>query len=229
MAAIIRGLIASLAIGIGYLPIAFSFGLSAVQAGLSPLLGILISVVLFAGGSQFVLIGLIAAGNSLLGIVPTVLLMNARHLLYGASLRGFLPSRKLKLPTPFLAFGLTDEVFANAMAKLPQVAETDREYWLFGLQLGAYLAWIGGTVLGVLVDTKALDAYPLINQALQFVLPALFFTLLLNFNWRQQLSPLIVSASVVVILFFLIPAYLAIPIGIVSGAGYAVFRGDRDG
>src|SRR5690625_158978 len=98
------GLLTSLSIAAGYLPIAFSFGLAALQAGLSPFITILTSVVVYAGASQFVLITLMASGAGWLTAVPTVLLMNARHLFYGPALLNRLPSDAHQLPAPLLAY-----------------------------------------------------------------------------------------------------------------------------
>lgn len=117
MRAFFKGLLASLAIAIGYLPIAFSFGLAALQAGLEPGTTVLVSAVVFAGASQFVLIALLSSGAGLISVLPTVTLMNARHLFYGPALLGKLDGHA-RLPAPLLSFGLTDEVFATAMGKL---------------------------------------------------------------------------------------------------------------
>src|SRR5690606_17001935 len=86
MHAFLKGLAASISIAAGYIPIAFSFGLASLEAGLSPLATILISVLVFAGASQFVMISLLASGAGVLVAVPTILLMNARHLFYGPAL-----------------------------------------------------------------------------------------------------------------------------------------------
>ena len=53
---VLRGLGDSLAIAAGYVPVAFSFGLAAVQVGLGAPWAVAISAIVFAGASQFVLV-----------------------------------------------------------------------------------------------------------------------------------------------------------------------------
>jgi 4-azaleucine resistance transporter AzlC len=218
-----KGLLDSLPIVIGYLPIAFSFGLSATQAGLSAGLAVAISALVFAGGSQFVLLGMMTAGGGLLGIVGTVLLMNGRHLLYGRTIAEHLPIGRTTLPRPLLAFGLTDEVFATAIGKIHAIAPFSRPHWLLGLQTGAYLAWVGGTVLGALTGAEVARRLPLIVDMLSFVLPALFLSLLLSLDWRHQRVPVLVSLLATPAMMYVFPASAAIPACIVLGASCALF------
>ncbi|WP_435338026.1 AzlC family ABC transporter permease, partial [Acinetobacter sp. LH3_13] len=66
----LAGLTASLSVATGYLPIAFSFGVAAVQAGLAPSIAVLASVLVYAGASQFLLISLLASGAGLWTALP---------------------------------------------------------------------------------------------------------------------------------------------------------------
>jgi len=220
-----EGVLDSLPIAAGYFPIAFSFGVSAVQAGISPLIGVLISAVVFAGGSQFVLLGLLSSGAALPAVVATTLLMNARHLLYGRRIAQSLPVSHASPPKPLLAFGLTDEVFACAIGRLHDLAETERAHWLFGLQCGAYLAWVAGTILGILTGAQIVDRFPILRDALGFVLPALFLSLLLNLDWRDSRVSVLIAAIVTLVLTFFVPVHLAILAGIVSGICGAALPG----
>src|SRR5690606_37806921 len=137
-----------LSIALGYVPVAISFGLAAVYAGIAPALAVLISLVVYSGAAQFILVSLVAAGAGPISVVGIVLLMNLRHLFYGPALAAKLGRRPGRLPLALLAAGLTDEVFATAVGRLEQQPEDEREYWYAGLQLGAYAAWVGGTALG---------------------------------------------------------------------------------
>ncbi|WP_312840162.1 AzlC family ABC transporter permease [Delftia tsuruhatensis] len=220
------GLTASLSVATGYLPIAFSFGVAAVQAGLAPSIAVMASVLVYAGASQFLLISLLASGTGLWTALPTVLLMNARHVLYGPALQVVLGPRQ-RLATPWLAFGLTDEVFATAMSKMQRVPEAEREHWLLGLQLGAYAAWVGGTVMGVTLVGEV-DRWPAaVREGLAFVLPALFFALLLEAGvlrwWRAVLTAAVVAA----VLACFIPGYHALALAILCGALAHAATADR--
>jgi predicted branched-subunit amino acid permease len=68
----IAGLRDSLSIAIGYIPVAISFGLAAIYAGMSPALALMTSLFVYAGASQFILLSLLASGGapaSVIGIV----------------------------------------------------------------------------------------------------------------------------------------------------------------
>src|SRR5690606_377551 len=130
-----RGLVSSLSIALGYVPVAVSFGLSAIYAGFSAPMAVLVSVLVYAGASQFILLALVTAGSAPASIVGIVALMNLRHVFYGPAIMPRLVDGRL--PKLALAWGLTDEVFATAISKLELQAADDREHWYLGLQTGA--------------------------------------------------------------------------------------------
>lgn len=73
------------------MPVAFAFGLNAVKLGFTPLEGLFISCIIYAGASQFVITTLLSAGVSLWIAALTVMAMDVRHLLYGPALRQRIP------------------------------------------------------------------------------------------------------------------------------------------
>lgn len=219
-AGLLRGLGDSLAIAAGYGPVAFSFGLAAVQMGLDASWAVAISAIVFAGASQFVLVSLVAAGGGPLAVVPTIWLLNARHLLYGRVVAEQLAQARPTRVPPTLAFGLTDEVFACAAARLPGLDPPQRAGWLAGLQAGAYGAWIAGTWLGAATGAELVDRVPLLREALAFVLPALFLSLLLQMGVRGRSVALWGAAGVTLLGLALGPAHVAIPAGMLAGAAF---------
>ncbi|HLR77974.1 MAG TPA: AzlC family ABC transporter permease [Burkholderiaceae bacterium] len=216
----LRGLATSLSIAAGYLPIAFSFGLAALQAGLSPFITILTSVVVYAGASQFVLITLMASGAGWLTAVPTVIVMNARHLFYGPALLNKLPEHDRSLPAPLLSWGLTDEVFATALGRLNDIPDASREAWYLGLQTGAYASWVGGTILGVTLSSSFTNPPVFIEAALSFILPGLFFALLLESGIGRASRTIVVTALATAVLLALLPGYHALAAGMLIGAAF---------
>ena len=145
-----NGVVDSLPIVIGYVPVAFAFGLSAVKLGFSPLESIFFSCIIYAGASQFVITALLSAGMSLWVSALTVMAMDVRHLLYGPALRHRIVSRMSPGKTAMWAFGLTDEVFAAATARLMRNNRSWSENWMLGIALCAWLSWVAGTALGAL-------------------------------------------------------------------------------
>jgi hypothetical protein len=129
----------------------------------------MVSLLVFAGASQFALVGLLAQGTPPLLAAGLGLLLNLRHAFYGPALRPYLRGGPLE------AFLLTDEVFALALKTLPHLPEEERRAHFLGLGLGAYLSWNLGTLLGSL-GAEGLKG---LSQAFGFALPALFFLLAL--------------------------------------------------
>ncbi len=181
-----EGLKDSLPIVISYLPVAFAFGLNATKLGFTPLESLFFSCVIYAGASQFVITALLAAGSSLWVAALTVMAMDVRHVLYGPSLRSRIASTLSKPKTAVWAFGLTDEVFAAATAKLVRDNRRWSENWMIGIAFSSWFSWVLGTALGAWSGNGLLDGFPAVEAALSFMLPALFLSFLLASFQRKQ-------------------------------------------
>ena len=208
----------SFAIVLGYVPVAISFGLAASQAKIPAWLTVFASIMMFAGAAQFVLVALVATGASAWGIVTTAVLMNVRHLFYGPALLPKLALGEKHKPMLFLAAGLTDEVFAAAMGKLPHIAQPKRENWYIGLQLGSYAGWVSGSAIGALLGQQLGQQAPWMQNTLDFVFGALFFALLLELlshsRWFIPAAAMLATA----LLLLVLPAHWAMIGGMVTGA-----------
>lgn len=122
------------------------FGLAARQVGLSPVETVAMSTLVLAGASQFAALGLLAAGAGWLSIVVLTFLLNARHLLYSASLAPWFSgrARRERLAS---AHVLTDETFALSLAHFRRLGACDRwGYWVAAAFV--CLPWIVATVVG---------------------------------------------------------------------------------
>jgi|SRR5699024_10757820 len=222
----LAGLLASIPIMLGYFPIAFSFGISALQAGINPWIIAATSLFIYAGAAQFILIALLAAGGSFLTVVPTIILINTRHLFYGPALihrlrpTGSAPH----FPMAVLAYGLTDEVFASALARIDRIPIARRESWYVGLQIGAYAAWVGGTIVGITIGQSYQQSSIFITALLSFILPALFFTLLLESSSPRRYRTIVVTALATLLLQALLPTHHALVAGMLIGASFTMIR-----
>ena len=177
----------SLPIVISYIPVAFAFGLNATRLGFSPLESVFFSCIIYAGASQFVITAILAAGSSLWVAALTVMAMDVRHVLYGPSLRSRIIQRLQKSKTALWAFGLTDEVFAAATAKLVRNNRRWSENWMIGIAFSSWSSWVFGTVIGAFSGSGLLQGYPAVEAALGFMLPALFMSFLLaSFQDRKS-------------------------------------------
>jgi len=68
------------------------------------------------------------------------------------------------------------------------------ERYMFGLGIGAYVAWVSGTAAGAFAGGGALEGMPAVSAGLGFMLPALFLALLLSILSRRQLPVILVAA-----------------------------------
>lgn len=155
-----------------YFPIAITFGVLATSAGLHWLPTVLVSVIIYAGGAQFMFITL-AADASPTATIVTLLLVNARHILYGTTLGPAFAA--WSEPRKWLyAFGLTDEVFTMSSQRVLREEPSPAHQYIF--VFACYLSWVAGTVVGASVG----HAFPTsVTNILAFALPALFLALLL--------------------------------------------------
>lgn len=106
-----EGVVAALPIMIGYFPIAMAFGLLSKNTYVSLRDTGLLSIMVYAGASQFMALDLIRAGVSAGSIVLATFLLNLRHMMMSASLAVEFQDMKRKF-LPIVAFGITDETFS---------------------------------------------------------------------------------------------------------------------
>lgn len=188
----VQGIRDAVPIVAGYVPAAMAFGVAARQAGLSVAEAVLMSVMVYAGASQFALAGMFGAGVPAVAAATTSLVLNLRHVLYGPALAPLLP-RLSRRAAAAAAFGLTDEAFALASGVLPG---TDAHAtWLFGLEATAYASWVLGTWLGAVGGQAAATLLPSLAPALGFALPALFVALLVSLLVAPRASPTAASGE----------------------------------
>lgn len=208
---------------IGYLPIAVLFGISSRTAGLGPWETVWMSMAIFAGASQFVLVGMLASGVSFIGALVATVGLNLRHIFYGPAIAPYMQKNGWR-HFLLLAFGLTDEVFALSVVELPARNATDRHGWMFGLECGSYLAWLFGTMIGALGFQMVADLLPAVVPVLSFSLPCLFLVLLLPLLNESTAVSVVVAVSVSALFALAGMLTLGLMVGGLSGAVTGLFR-----
>jgi 4-azaleucine resistance transporter AzlC len=212
-----NGLAASLPIALGYVPIAFSFGVAATRAGFTGVEAFALSLIIYAGASQFLALALLTSGVPVLVAAFTLIAMNLRHVLYGPALMRAAGRDASTKQAWLWAFGLTDEVFGQALGALAR-GQRFSERYMFGLGAGAYASWLAGTVIGAAAGGGALDGWPAVSAGLGFMLPALFLALLLSILSRRQMPVIAVAGAVTVAGTLALSASAGILIGMLAGA-----------
>lgn len=143
----LRGLRDGVPIGLGYLAVAFSLGITAKNAGLSPFAATLSSLLTNASAGQYAGFTLIARAAGMAEVILMTAIINARYLLMSCAL-----SQKLRPDEPLfkrllLGHCVTDEIFGISMA----VPGALNPLYAFGALCVASPGWALGTYLGVVM------------------------------------------------------------------------------
>jgi 4-azaleucine resistance transporter AzlC len=215
-----EGLKAAWPICVGYVPIGLAFGVLAQKAGLTLLDIGLMSLLVFAGSSQFIAVSMLNTGSAILPIVLTTFMVNLRHLLMSSSLAVYL--RRLGRGwLSLFAYGVTDESFALNLTRF----RLGTWHWQQALLVNqiANAAWVGSSILGGVVG----QFIPAGALGIDYALIAMFLCLLV-FQLRGGLY--VVTAAVAgvlaVVLALLLPGTLHIIIASALAAtfGFALRR-----
>lgn len=174
----LQGVHGGISIAIGYLPVALTFGLLSKSTGLSLSETVLMSLIVFAGASQYIALSLIAVGTGLIEIIFTTFIVNIRHFLLSASL-----SEKIEEDSTWkkllYSFGLTDETFTVASMK----DGTVNAGYLFGLMLISYASWVVNSGIGFVIGAS-LPAN--VQESMGIALYAMFIGLLIPSLKKQR-------------------------------------------
>jgi len=226
------GVLASLPLNAAVVPFALLYGTIAVSAGLTPLDAILMSAVVYAGASQLVAIDLFTQGIPAWSILLAVLAVNFRHLLYSAALTPvFRPLRPL---TKVFVFPfLVDPVYADTERRLAEGRGFSPSVY-FGMSVGMYVSWVGGSILGATFGQLVNDPERL---AFDMVMPLFFLALAMAFRGRPNWGVTVLVSSVLSVAVYYAPeaglTMLGPPwhimAGAVGGVAAAVIVVERDG
>ena len=212
-----EGMLAAWPICLGYFPIGLAFGVLAQKAGLHPTEIGLMSILVFAGSSQFIAVSMLSGGATVLSIVITTFVINLRHVLMSSSLAAYLRSLSRGWAALF-AYGVTDESFAVNLTRFRNGSWDWRQAIV--LNHSANAAWIGSSILGAFSG----QFIPTGAFGIDYALIAMFLCLLV-FQLRGKLYAVtaIVAGVVAVILALLVPGNIYIVLASILAATFGVF------
>ncbi len=183
----------------GYIVLGFGFGIILKANGYGILMAFVMSLAIYAGSMQYVAIGLLTSGASLITAALTTLMVNARHLFYGISmLDKYKVTGKIK---PYLIFALTDETYSLVCNDNLNMDEKEKKRYFLFVSLLNHIYWITGSVLGAVIGTLV----SFNSEGIDFALTALFLTVFIE-QWRtsKKHAPALigVGASALCLLIF---------------------------
>ncbi|MGX6442314.1 AzlC family ABC transporter permease [Neobacillus sp. K501] len=165
-----KGLQAGVSIGIGYFPIALTFGLLAKTTGLSLYESVLMSLIVYAGASQYISLSLLAYATGIFEIIFTTFIVNIRHFLMSTALNEKSEEDKLAKKL-FYSFGITDETFSVLATKEGTLSTS----FIYGVNILAYSSWVIFTGVGHLIGAALPEV---LQESMGVALYAMFVGLL---------------------------------------------------
>ncbi len=186
----IKGIIDGMPICLGYISVAFAFGIFATDSGLGVLETLFISMTNVTSAGQLAAVPIITAGGSLAELALCQIIINLRYALMSTSLSQKM-DKSIRLFDRFvIAFVNTDEVFAVASGKNHNV----KRNYMYGLILTPYLGWSIGTLIGSLAG-NILPAG--VVSALGIAIYGMFVAIVVPEMKKNTKTALVVTLSIV--------------------------------
>ncbi len=142
----LRGMRLALPVCLGIVPVGISYGLLAMQTGLTAFETVSMSAIVMAGSSQLMALGMISQGASVISIIIAAFFVNLRHMVMSSSAMSYLqdtPMAKRLIG----AFALCDESFA-----VFSLSDDHSFALLMGADVAMFLNWILSSALGCVLN-----------------------------------------------------------------------------
>tara|TARA_B100000700_G_C14782873_1_gene732187 strand:+ start:35 stop:730 length:696 start_codon:yes stop_codon:yes gene_type:complete len=169
-------------------PFGLIFGILAIDIGFSPLATMGMSLIIFGGASQIVLLQLFSGGASSLVIISSVGAVNSRHLLYGAVVSEHLSDLKLVWKI-IISYFLIDQAFARSNEYLKKSNEKNKYFHLIGGGATCWVIWQSTTLLGIILGAAIPE-----KLGLSFAVPLTFIAILVN-DFRKVFNVIVIIVS----------------------------------
>ena len=189
-------------------PFGIIFCVIGMELGLSAYMTFGMSVIIFGGASQIVLLQLFSGGASSLVTITSVGAVNSRHLLYGAVFSEYLSNLRMSWKI-ILSYVLIDQAFAVSNTYFKKNKENEfKHYHLLGAGFTCWTVWQISTILGIVLGSVVPE-----ELGLSFTISLTFLALLINdFRKYKNIIVMLVSGIVATIGYNIIPfqAYIIV-------------------
>ena len=180
------------------------------------------SLFVFAGSAQFIVLALIAVKAPLEVILLTTFVVNLRHLLYATALVPHVSHLPMALRA-LLAFGLTDETFANMTQRYHPDSplgndHTYAHFFYLGSMGSFYFSWTCATAVGLILGNMMPD---MTSWGLEFAMSVTFIGMVIPYLNTKAMFTAMLSAAIASLYF----AYLPNKLGLIISALIGVITG----
>ena len=190
----LKGIIDVSPLMIPVIPFGLIFGVLAIDVGFTPVQTMGMSLIVFGGASQIVLLQLFSGGASSLVIISSVGAVNSRHLLYGAVVSEHLSDLKL-IWKIVISYFLIDQAFAISNQYFKKTKERNKYFHLVGGGATCWIIWQSTTLLGIILGSAIPE-----KLGLSFAVPLTFLALLVN-DFRKFINVIVIFVSGLVATF----------------------------
>lgn len=203
-----QGLKDGLPIAIGYFSVSFSFGILALQQGLTIFQSVLTSLTNITSAGQFAGLQIIVTGGTILEMILTQFIINLRYALMSLSLSQKLDKKVTLWQRFIMAFANTDEIFAVAMSHQKSLTMS----YMAGLQILPILGWTAGTGVGAVASSLLPDS---LCSALNLALYGMFVAIVVPVARKARPVMCVVLIAIVLsCIFYYVPLFQNISSGI---------------
>lgn len=157
---------------LGVAPFGLIVGVTAAGAGLSTVEASAMSILVFAGAAQLAALDLIGAGAAAPIVWLTAALINARFLMYSASLAPHWQRLSLGWKS-LMAYALTDQAYALSIVRYEQHRPSDPRAYYLGISIVLWTTWQTTTIAGALLGARIPPSW-----SLDFAVPLIFLSLM---------------------------------------------------
>ncbi len=190
----LKGVIDVSPLMIPVVPFGLIFGILAIDIGFTPLATMGMSLIIFGGASQIVLLQLFSGGASSLIIISSVGAVNSRHLLYGAVISEHISDLKL-IWKIIISYFLIDQAFARSNEYFKENQNKNKYFHLIGGGVTCWVIWQSTTFLGIILGAAIPE-----KLGLSFAIPLTFLALLVN-DFRKIINIIVIILSGLVATF----------------------------
>ena len=198
------GLRDGIPICLGYVSVAFTFGMMCTENGLPFWIAVLISLTNLTSAGQFAGAALIIGGGCFIEIGITTFVINLRYMLMSLSISQKVDAALSVPKRMMMSFGVTDEIFGVSMQAKGNITFA----YFMGLMALPILGWSGGTLVGAVAVSLLPD---MVRSALGIAIYGMFLAIIIPpARTERSIACVLVIAALISCMLYYVPMFSGI-------------------